>query len=76
MDLRRVTLAIHGLPTDKSGALAIEQALAGTAGVARAYVNAALETAYVEYDAALIDIGQLAAAVESTGFWAGEPSFR
>lgn len=75
-NIRRITLVIHGLPVDTSGALAVQRALAGTPGVVFAYVNAALETAYVEYDAEYTETDQLRAAIASAGFRAGEASLR
>lgn len=76
MIIARLTMAIYGLTCGGGGALTIERALARLAGVMRVYVNPATEIAYVEYDPARVSWEQLAAAVEATGFRAGEPSFR
>ena len=42
-------------------------------GVAHAYANPATETAYVQYDPALVRPGDLVHAIEAAGFRAGEP---
>lgn len=72
----RLTLLIYGLECGGSGARTVEQALAQVAGVRRAYVNPAVETAYVEYDPALVQPAQLLAAVHQSGYQAGEPRLR
>ena len=73
MTTQRATLEIYDLGCGGSGALAVERALARVTGVRRAYVNAATETAYVEYDPTLADASRLVRAVQSTGFRAGQP---
>ncbi len=45
----------------------VERALARTAGVVYVYANPATETAYIEYDPALIDADCLARVVEHVG---------
>ena len=73
MTVARVTLEIFGLGCGGGGALAIERALVRIQGVARAYVNPATETAYVEYDPETVRPNELVAAVEHAGFRAGAP---
>jgi copper chaperone CopZ len=41
--------------------------------VAHAYVNPATETAYVQFDPALVQPADLVHAIEAAGFRAGEP---
>jgi P-type Cu+ transporter len=72
----RITLPIYGLGCGGGGSLTVERALARVAGVTQAYVNPALEMAYVEYDPAAASAQQLVAAVVQSGFSAGEPSQR
>lgn len=76
MGIARLTMAIYGLACGGGGALIVERALAKLPGVMRVYVNPAMEMAYVEYDPTRLSWEQLAAAVESVGFRAGEPSVR
>lgn len=76
MSTVRLTIPIYGLSCGGGGALTVERALARLPGVARAYVNPALEMAYVEYDPTRVSWEQLAAAVESVGFRAGSPTAR
>ena len=73
---RRVTVFIYELGCGGGGALTVERALAKVPGVVQVYVNAATETAYVEYDPALAGVDRLIAAVEGVGFRAGEPIAR
>ena len=73
MATQRATLEIIGLGCGGGGALSVERALARLAGVRRAYVNPATETAYVEYDPAVAREGDLVAAVARSGFRALEP---
>ena len=54
MQKERVTLEIYGLGCGGGGALAVERALIRIHGVAHAYANPATETAYVQYDPALV----------------------
>jgi cation transport ATPase len=66
-----VRIPIFGLGCGGGGATTIEHELAHTPGVLRAYVNAATETAYVDYDPALTDASRLAGVIEHTGYHAG-----
>ena len=63
----RVDLPVTGM-TCAACARAIEGALAGTAGVMRASVNLATNTATVEFDAARVRVSQLAGAIEDLGY--------
>ena len=76
MQTERITLEIYGLGCGGSGALAVERALTRVRGVVRAYANPATETAYVQYDPALVRPVNLVRAIESAGFRAGEPILR
>jgi P-type Cu+ transporter len=76
MHTERVTLEIYGLGCGGSGALAVERALTRVKGVLHAYANPATETAYVQYDPALVQPAQVVSAIEAAGFRAGEPSLR
>lgn len=73
MSTERATLEIYDLGCGGSGALAVERALARLPGVQRAYVNAATETAYVEYDPSTVGADELVRAVAAAGFRAGAP---
>lgn len=73
MSTERATLAIYGLGCGGSGALSVERALARLPGVKRAYVNPAIETAYVEYDPAVTAPAELLRAIAAAGFRAAEP---
>ena len=68
MKNERVTLPIYNLGCGGGGALTVERTLTKTPGVARAYVNPATEMAYVEYDQALAQPGDLVAAIARAGF--------
>ena len=74
MKMQRVTLAVIGLGCGGGGALTVERALARLPGVRLAYVNAATEMAYVEYDLDRTDPWQLGAAVRRVGFDIEPPS--
>ena len=76
MKTRRVTVLIHDLGCGGGGALTVERALAKVPGVARVYVNPAMEMAYVEFDPAVAGVDGLVAAIEDAGFRAGEPMAR
>ncbi len=76
MRTARLTMAIYGLSCGGGGALTVERALAKLPGVRRAYVNPAMETAYIEYDPTRLSWERLVAAVEGVGFRAGEPIAR
>ena len=75
-DTQRVTLPISGFSCGGGGALTAERALARMAGVVRAYVNPATETAYVVYDPSKVSPRDLVAAVEAAGLGAGDPRSR
>jgi copper chaperone CopZ len=74
--VERVTLPIDGLTCWGGGSLVIERAILKVEGVRNAYVNAATEMAYVEYDPSRCTPERLAAAIEQSGFHAGAPIFR
>lgn len=76
MGTTRLTLAIYELGCGGSGAWIVERALTKAPGVAKVYVNPAMEMAYVEYDPLLTDPDRLITAVERAGFRAGEPRLR
>ncbi len=76
MGTRRLTVPIYGLECDKSGAAAIERALAQVPGVAHAAVNPALEMAYIAFDPAVCQPDRVVAAIRSAGFGAGRPCMR
>jgi P-type Cu+ transporter len=76
MSTAHVTLEIFGLACAGDGAPTIERALRSLRGVVHAYVNLATETAYVEYDAAMVSPDDLVAVVERVGFRAGAPILR
>lgn len=63
-----VTLPIFNLTCGSSDALALEHALAREAGVIHVYVNPLTEMAYIHYDPALTNPGQLAAVIAHAGF--------
>ncbi len=71
--IERVTIPIDGLTCRDDDSLTIERAIRAVKGVRRAYVNAATEMAYVEFDPAQCTPGQLAAAIEQDGFCTGTP---
>jgi len=74
VDIRReIRIPVYGLGCGGGGATTIERLLAATDGVLRVYVNPATETAYVDYDPAEVDPGQLARAVERAGYRASPP---
>ena len=70
---QRVAIGISGLGYAGSGASSVEKALAGIAGVLRAYVNAGTEMAYVEYDPSRLSTDGLVSAVRAAGFEAESP---
>lgn len=76
VSLERITVAVYGLTQGGGGTLAAEQALSRVPGVSRAYVNAATEMAYVEYDPAQTTHAQLLRAIEGAGLRAGEVNMR
>jgi copper chaperone CopZ len=74
MQRQHVTLPIEDFGCSGSGAIIVERALANVPGVLHVYVNAATETAYVQYDALRCDVNTLRAAIERSGFHADVPS--
>ncbi len=73
MILRRITLPIADFGCAGSGASILERALARAPGVTYAYVNAATEMAYVEFDSERTDLAQLTQVIKQAGFHMGEP---
>ncbi len=83
-ELRRIDLPVSGM-TCAACARAIERSLAGTAGVERARVNLATNTATVEYDPARTGASDFIGAIEELGYGvpeaeqgpdAAEPAYR
>jgi len=72
MNRQSITMPIEGFGCLGSGALIVERALLHVPGVIRAYVNAATEMAYVEYDADRCNIDTLKGAITQAGFQASE----
>ena len=70
MASERLTLAIRDLSCGDAPRL--ERALLKAKGVARAYINPLLETAYIEFDPATTDVHALVATVERAGFGAAD----
>lgn len=68
---RRVMLPVTGFGCLGSGALIVERALLHVPGVIRAYVNAATEMAYVQFDTDRCTVTDLQEAVARAGFHAG-----
>lgn len=73
MDRQHVTLSFDEFISLESGWLIVERALARTPGVLWVYVNAAIETAYVQYDADRCTIAMLREAVARAGRNRGAP---
>lgn len=74
--IRRIAVEIFNLGCAGGGTLFIERVLLRLPGVRNVYVNAAMEMAYVEYDASVVTAEQIQAAIERAGFRAGTPNFR
>jgi Heavy-metal-associated domain len=72
--IERVTLPITDL--NGGGPLSIERSLLKVEGVRNAYVNPAMEMAYVEYDPSCCNPEQLSAAIAHSGYHAGPPVMR
>jgi cation transport ATPase len=68
--VNRTTLPVYNLSCGGGGAHTIDRALRRIAGVKHVYVNPATEMAYVAYDATLVDVPSLVAAIEQAGFGA------
>ncbi len=73
MDRQKITLPIEGFGCAASEAISVERALATVPGVLRIYVNAAMEMAYVQYDADCCTESALREAVAHAGFYTGAP---
>ena len=71
MDRQRITLPIEDFDCAGSSAILIEQALAEVPGVLHIYVSAAMEMAYVQYDAEICSVDALREAVTFAGFKIG-----
>ena len=72
----RIAIPIYGVTCWGSDALRLEAALESVAGVASAYVNAAMEMAYVQFDSSRCGIPECTAAIQRIGFQCGEASIR
>lgn len=70
-----VTIEIFGLNCAGEAAR-LERTLEKVAGVVLAYVNAATEMAYVEYQVAECNCDQLVETIKQSGFEAGSPKCR
>jgi Cu+-exporting ATPase len=75
-EIRRIAIEIFNLGCAGGGTLIIERVLLRLPGVRNAYVNAATEMAYVEYDASRCSAEQIQAAIQRAGFKVGAPNFR
>ena len=74
MDItRNLQIHVYDLGCGGAGAQTVERELAASAGVVRAYVNPATETAYVDYEPGETDPWTLVRAVERAGYRAGRP---
>jgi cation transport ATPase len=71
MTTQRITMPIYDLGCGGSEALLIERAVARTPGVLSAYVNSALEMAYITFDPDRCTADQVSAAVAACGFHTG-----
>lgn len=69
---RALRIPVYGLGCGGGGASTIERELARQPGVVSVYVNPATETAYIDYDAALIGAARLARVIERSGYRAGD----
>jgi hypothetical protein len=67
-------LEIHGLTCGGGGSLSAERALLRLKGVRRAYVNPAMEMAYIEYDPIMLEPSDLVRAIEAIGLHANQAS--
>jgi hypothetical protein len=73
MARQHVTLLIEDFGCAGSSFLIVERTLAAVPGVIRVYVNAATETAYVQYDDCCCEERMLRAAIARAGFHIGAP---
>jgi Cu+-exporting ATPase len=73
---RRIAVPIYGLTCGGGGSLVIERVVARLEGVKNAYVNPAMEMAYVEYDPNQCSVQDIVGAMERLGFRAGPVSLR
>jgi Cu+-exporting ATPase len=71
----RIDLPVSGM-TCAACARAIERALSSTAGVERARVNLATNTATVEFEPGRVQVGDLVAAIEDLGYGVPEAEAR
>lgn len=69
----RLQIPVYDLGCGGAGAQALERELAATDGVLHVYVNAATETAYIDYDRSATDPWALTRAVERAGYRTGRP---
>jgi hypothetical protein len=74
--IKRVTFPIYDLGCGGGGSLTIERTILGVEGVRNAYVNPAIEMAYVEFDPSRCTLDALIKAVEHVGFHIGTPVIR
>jgi copper chaperone CopZ len=74
--IKRVTFPIHNLGCGGGGSLTVERTILRVEGVRNAYVNPAIEMAYVEFDPSRCTPDALIKAVEHVGFRAGAPVIR
>ncbi len=71
MTTQRITMPIYDLGCGGGGALMIERAVSRTPGVLSAYVNPALEMAYITFDPVRCTADQVGAVVAACGFRTG-----
>jgi hypothetical protein len=71
-----LAIPVHGLKGDRQRAAQIEQMLAQQPGVAYAFVNQAMEIAYVAYDPVICRPDCLASTIRRGGFGTGQLSVR
>jgi len=66
--MRRLVLAVLGLECGGGGSRTVEKAVRRVPGVVAVYVSPAVETAYIDYDAAQCGPDDLCDAVEAAGY--------
>ena len=69
----KVSLPIIGLSLGGCGALTVERVLTRRDGVLRAYVNPAMETAYVDYDPECVTADEIAKTIRELGYETAVP---